>query len=71
MVSQPFTTGENQSYLKFWVITGNPQYPGYFTLTKLKYIEVYFDILLKLLTLNYLVCPYDHSLLPSKVRGDR
>jgi hypothetical protein len=29
MVPQPFTTEENRSYLEFWVITGDPRYPGY------------------------------------------
>jgi hypothetical protein len=31
MVSQPFATRGNRSYLEFWVVTGNPWYPGYFT----------------------------------------
>jgi hypothetical protein len=29
MVPQPFVAGGNQSYLKFWAVTGDPWYPGY------------------------------------------
>jgi hypothetical protein len=29
MVPQPFVTGGNRSYPKFWVVTGYPLYPGY------------------------------------------
>jgi hypothetical protein len=35
MVLQPFPAGENQSYLEFWAVTGDPWYLGYFTLTVL------------------------------------
>jgi hypothetical protein len=34
MIFQPFATGGNQSYLKFWAKTGDLQYPGFFTLTR-------------------------------------
>jgi hypothetical protein len=33
MVLQSFTAGGNQSYLDFWVVTDDPLYPGYKTLT--------------------------------------
>jgi hypothetical protein len=33
MVSQPFVTGGNRSYLEFWAITGGPWNPGYITPT--------------------------------------
>jgi hypothetical protein len=33
MILQPFTTRGNQSYLYFWVVTDNPLYLGYKTLT--------------------------------------
>jgi hypothetical protein len=33
VVSQPFSAGENRSYLNFWAITGDPRYPGYKTPT--------------------------------------
>jgi hypothetical protein len=32
MVPQPFAIGGNQSYPEFWVVTGDPRYPGYLTL---------------------------------------
>jgi hypothetical protein len=31
--SQPFVARGNQSYPKFWVVTDDPRYPGYLTLT--------------------------------------
>jgi hypothetical protein len=31
MVPQSFAAGGNRSYLKFWVVIGGPQYPGYIT----------------------------------------
>jgi hypothetical protein len=34
MVPQSFTAGGNRSYPKFWVVTGDPRYPGYLTPTK-------------------------------------
>jgi hypothetical protein len=34
MVPQPFATGGNRLYPKFWVVTGDPWYPGYLILTK-------------------------------------
>jgi hypothetical protein len=33
MVPEPFATGVNWSYLDFWAITDNLQYPGYKTPT--------------------------------------
>jgi hypothetical protein len=33
MVPQPFAAGGNQSYLEFWAITGDLQYPGNLTPT--------------------------------------
>jgi hypothetical protein len=30
IVSQPFATGGNRSYLEFWAVTSSPCYPGYF-----------------------------------------
>jgi hypothetical protein len=33
MVSESLAAGGNQSYPDLWVITGNPQYPGYKTPT--------------------------------------
>jgi hypothetical protein len=31
MVPHPSAAGENQSYPKFWIVTGDPRYPGYKT----------------------------------------
>jgi hypothetical protein len=35
MIPQPFAAGGNRLYAEFWAITGDPQYPGYFTPTPL------------------------------------
>jgi hypothetical protein len=33
MIPQPFASGGNRSYPKFWFVTGDLRYRGYFTLT--------------------------------------
>jgi hypothetical protein len=33
MVSHPFATIGNRSYLEFWAVTSDPQYPRYFITT--------------------------------------
>jgi hypothetical protein len=33
VVPQPFATGGNRSYPKFWAVTGDPRYPRYKTPT--------------------------------------
>jgi hypothetical protein len=35
MIPQSFAAGENRSYPEFWIVTDNPLYPGYKTLTSL------------------------------------
>jgi hypothetical protein len=33
MIPQPFASGGKWSYSEFWAVIGDPQYPGYYTLT--------------------------------------
>jgi hypothetical protein len=40
MVPQPFAAGGNRSYLDFWAVTDDPQYPGYKTPIVVDYLVV-------------------------------